>query len=147
MFSYNVNVLKKRSSRDYESRLFLKDPQEPMRHETNDLEQLVFAPNPVSGFPMSDLALVSHGGLSTEVMSLIQSLTMRPLTPVGQGYKDDSSALDSAVPYALNNESMLLAFYKSKGYDLDKIQRVMDGENPDEVFANDASSSDDSSPE
>lgn len=147
MFRNNISALKKRNSREYESRLFIKDPQSPMRHETEDLEQLVFAPSPVSLFPMSDLAIVNHGGLSSEVMSIIQSLTMRPMSAIGEGHKDDSSALDSAIPYQLNNESMLLAFYKSKGYDTDKIQQVLAGEDLDEVFTDDSAASDDSSGE
>lgn len=119
----------------------------PLSHETEELEFLVFAPSPISGLPTSDLSLVLKGGLSSEMLNMIQSLTMTHQSSVSKGFDFDKDAIDSAIPYQLDNETQLLYFYKSKGYDSEKMQRVLNGESFNEVFSDSSTSSDDSSPE
>lgn len=128
--NYNLRLLSAISNKKYVENHELSSVP---RHDSESIERLVFAPSPETGLPTSDLSLLVKGGLSPEVVTAIQSLTMQSVTPQN-GFESDKESFDSIIPYYINNESQLLDYYKMKGYDSEKIESVLHGESLDNLF-------------
>lgn len=125
---------------------------EPAPHEwsapyvssvNDDILKLVFAPDPTSGVPVSDLVLMSVNNLAPEVFDFISKLTQQHVTSVNQPLSNDKDAFESIIPYFLDNETQILQFYKARGFDSERIEALLSGDSLDSI----ADSSDDSSTE
>ena len=111
---------------------------------SDDLYRLIFAPDPVTGIPTSDLVLLSRNNLSPEVYEAISKLSMQHISTPNTPFDTDKEVFDSILPYYIDNETQLVQFYKAKGYDTSKIEQALHGDDVDWTAVND---DDDSSSE
>lgn len=109
----------------------------------DDILKLVFAPDPTSGVPVSDLVLMSVNNLAPEVFDFISKLTQQHVTSVNQPLSSDKEAFESIIPYFIDNETQILQFYKARGFDTERIEALLAGDSLDSL----SSDSDDSSAE
>lgn len=98
---------------------------------SDDIYRLVFAPDPVTGIPTSDLVLLSRNNLSPEVYEAISKLSMQQVSSPNKPFDTDEAAFDSIVPHYIDNETQLVQFYKAKGYDTTKIEQALHGDDVD----------------
>lgn len=140
MFYIDYVLSKKSSNEDYSTNVEIPF----VKSLSDDLYRLVFAPDPVTGIPISDLVLLSRNNLSPEVYDAISKLSMQQVTSSNKPFDTDKAAFDSIVPYYIDNETQLVQYYKAKGYDTTKIEQALHGDEIDWSADND---SDDSSSE
>lgn len=98
----------------------------PQSTQNDSLIRTMFAPDPVTGLPVSDLVLVTQNGLSPELREAIMRFSMSPITKP-KGFSSDADAHDSLIPRYAQDETYLLDYYERRGFDTSKISAVLDG--------------------
>lgn len=106
----------------------------------DDILKLVFAPDPTSGVPVSDLVLMSVNNLAPELFDFISKLTQQHVTSLNQPFSSDKAAFESIIPYFIDNETQIMEFYKARGFDTERIEALLSGDSLDDI----SSDSDDS---
>lgn len=139
---YYEYVLEKRKSNNFEPAP--KDCSIPFVSSVNDdILKLVFAPDPTSGVPVSDLVLMSVNNLAPAVFDFISKLTQQHVTSINTPFSKDQEAFDSIIPYFLDNETQIMQFYKARGFDTERIEALLSGDSLDSLpDSSDSSSSD-----
>lgn len=93
----------------------------------DDILSLVFAPDPVSRVPVSDLVLMNQNNLAPELFDYISKLTQQHVTSVNPPLSSDKKVFESIIPYFIDNETQIIDFYKARGYDVEKIENLLLG--------------------
>lgn len=95
--------------------------------ENDDILSLVFAPDPVSRVPVSDLVLMNQNNLAPELFDYISKLTQQHVTSQNPPLSSDKKVFESIIPYFIDNETQIIDFYKARGYDVEKIENLLLG--------------------